>query len=193
MPHRQSRRELAALRSCGTRLAINSSAAIGAAVTQPPRKPLAPNEAVLGSLTLMLRRSGAWFPVSFRRGMVVCRQSLAYEQFSTAQPSLGHTTPCRFGFRITRVFGHQLAVVGMPQEFLRRAHRPVSCGRLRAVTLIRMGYPSPDPLSDMQWGPMIKLKSRLGHFARASRAGGPCASNQTKSRKIGRVKADAGH
>jgi hypothetical protein len=55
--------------------------------------------------------------------MVVCRQALAPESFSTLKPSLGHPAPCRLACRIARELGHLLAIGGVFQKFISRIHR----------------------------------------------------------------------
>jgi hypothetical protein len=54
--------------------------------------------------------------------MVVCRQALAPESFSTLKPSLGHPAPCRLACRIARELGHLLAIGGVSQKFIRWIH-----------------------------------------------------------------------
>jgi hypothetical protein len=55
--------------------------------------------------------------------MVVYRQGLHPESFSTLQPSLGHPAPSRLACRIARELGHLLAIGSVAQEFLGWIHR----------------------------------------------------------------------
>jgi hypothetical protein len=58
-----------------------------------------------------------------------CRDGLIFGSFSALEPSFGHTIPRRLVGRISRSFGHPLALGGLLHEFVRRinqSHGPLT-------------------------------------------------------------------
>jgi hypothetical protein len=71
--------------------------------------------------------------------MVVCRQALALESFSTLKPSLGHPAPCRLACRIARELGHLLAIGDVSQKFISR----ILSSQRQALLSIERGQQAP--------------------------------------------------
>src|SRR5712691_2593317 len=96
-------------------------------------------------------------PMPPRRGTVVVRgQALLVEQFSTANPPLRHVVPGGPTLRIAGELGHQLALGGMFQKFLRWIHRRDST--LEAASASLATYTVPNPLR-------VPRKQAQGSFA----------------------------